>query len=162
MSALKLSIAPVRPPCNDDDASAAAPGGSDADPADRERGTLPATVAAEQLPPNRRPVTPRPGAVTPRRPLSALSSARRAACAPAAAVRHPDAAHHVEMQEPPGPHSHALSAVFRTNSTLDLDLTERPDTLVLAPLPRLAADPRKPDARARAETEAASRLRRKA
>ena len=58
--------------------------------------------------------------------------------------------------------SHAISAALTVNSTLDTDLSERPDTLALPQFPTVTPDLRKPDARALAELEAASRLRKNA
>lgn len=72
---------------------------------------------------------------------------------------HPDATHHVETQDPPQTRSHAVSAMLTVSSTLDQDICERPDTLALPRFPTLTPDLRRPDERALAELEAASRLR---
>lgn len=151
---LKFSTTPV---CQPADESPPEPQAKTAK-TELKQSSMPATPAAEQLP--RKRTSPRPGAITPRQPLNTLPSARAAARAPAAAVPHHDALHHVETQEAPQPRSHAISATLTVSSTLDLDLSERPDTLALPKFPTLSADLRKPDARAMAEFEAASRLRR--
>lgn len=160
MSALKLCTQPAALPDAHETSPAAIREGK-ADAATDARQKLPATQAAERLPPARRAPTHRPGAITPRQPLNALSSARRAAQAPAAAVPHPDAAHHVETQEPAQARSQPLSALMTVNSTLDLDLRERPDTMVLQHQQGLTADLRRPDARVLAELDAAVKLRAK-
>lgn len=157
MSALQLSTNLVCPPVGDD---AQAIPTVKTDEARPKPSTLPSTPATEQLaPPRKRPGSHRPGAITPRQPLNTLSSGRGSARAPAAAVPHPDAAHHVETQEPAQTRSHTLSAVLTINSTLELDLPQRPDPLKLPELQRIAPDMRKPDARAAAELEAATFLR---
>jgi hypothetical protein len=156
MSALQLSSNPLGLPSNGDTRTRTA------DPVDPPRQPFAATAAAEHLPPAKRPATQRPGAITPRQPLSMLPSARAAPRRPATAVPHPDAAHHVQTQEPPRTRSHTLSAALAINSTVGLDLSERPDTLALPQFPSLTPDLRKPDARALAELKAASRLRSKA
>jgi hypothetical protein len=156
MSALQLSSNPMGLPSNGDARTRTA------DPVGPPRQPLAATAAAEHLPPAKRPATHRPGAITPRQPLSTLPSARAAPRSAAASVPHPDAAHHVETQEPPRTRSHTLSAALAINSTVGLDLSEQPDALALPQFPRLTPDLRKPDARAQAELKAASRLRSKA
>lgn len=158
MSALKLCTQPGALP-GADETSTPTLGDEKADTTGDARQKLPATLAAERLPPTRRLPTHRPGAITPRQPLNALSSARRAAQAPAAAMPHPDAAHHVETQEPAQARSQPLSALMTVNSTLDLDVCERPDTMALPRQQGLTADLRRPDARALAELDAAARLR---
>jgi hypothetical protein len=124
-----------------------------------KRDSPPVVAAAEHL---ARPRVPqRPGAVMPRRPLNTLPSPRGAAHTPAAAVPQPDASHHAVTPDAPT-RSHAISAALTVNSTLDTDLSERPDTLALPQFPTVTPDLRKPDARALAELEAASRLRKNA
>lgn len=156
MPALRFPTVPVCPA--GDDVEAVSPQAEASATGQIKRESLPATAAAEQLP--RKRVPHRPGAITPRTPLiNALASARSAARTPSAAMPHPDASHHVETQDPPQTRSHAISAALTVSSTLDQDICERPDTLALPQFPTLTTDLRRPDERAMAELEAASRLR---
>lgn len=160
MSALMPCAPPAVPPDGGIDATTTTAAARPRKAEDRAHQSLPALHASERLTPLKRSPGHRPGAVAPRQPLNTLSLARKAAGAPAAAVPHPDSAHHVDSHESAQTRSHALSAVLTLNNTLDLDLLERPDSLALPSFPVLTGDLRQPDARALAEGAAAVQLRR--
>lgn len=138
---------PVGPLGTGSDPMTDAPAVKKGDAAAAARPSLPACQESERLQSAKRPPSHRPGAVAPRQPLNTLSLARKAARAPAVAVPHPDAAHHADTPESPQTRSHALSALGTVNSTLDLDLSERPDRLALPSFPTVLDDLRHPPPR---------------